>query len=192
MFTGLFEQCDDSLNFVRRIFVSVFRAVGVINNRVDENRDGLLRAVENQNLVGDEEIHHGRFQFVLRRTRNGRFHVVNKFVADKTNRATGETRQSRRGHRAKFFHHAFDHFKSVFHVAPDHKTFRHATVLKHLDVRAVLPDDRARIAADERVASDVFATFDGFKKKRFALTANFAVSREWRFEVGENAACDGN
>ena len=60
------------------------------------------------------------------------------------------------------------------------------------DVLAVLPDDRARIAADERVAPDVFAALDGFEEERFALPADFAVGRERRFQIGEDAARDGN
>ena len=53
-------------------------------------------------------------------------------------------------------------------------------------------DDRARIAADERVAAEMFAAFDGFEQKRFALAADFAVGRERRFNVGQQAARDGD
>ena len=53
----------------------------------------------------------------------------------------------------------------------DLKTFHHFPVFDDLDAVAVLPDDGARIAADERVAPDVFAALDGFKQERFALPA---------------------
>ena len=53
---------------------------------------------------------------------------------------------------------------------------------------AGLADDRARIAADERVTADVFAAFDRFEQKRFARAADFAIGRERRFDVGQQAA----
>ena len=56
VFARLFEQGDDAFNFARRIFVGVSRIVRVVQNRVDQNRDGLRHAVKNQQLVGDEEI----------------------------------------------------------------------------------------------------------------------------------------
>ena len=65
-------------------------------------------------------------------------------------------------------------------------------VLDHLDAVAGLLDDGARIAADERIAADVFAAFDRFEQERFARAADFAVGRERRFQIGQNAARDGN
>ena len=177
MFARLFEQRDDAVNFARRVFVGVGGAFRVVENGVDQNRDGLLRAVESQQLVGDEKIHHRRFQFILRRARHDGFDVVNEFVADEADRAAGEARQARHGHGAEFFHHALDHFEAVLHVAPDHEAFRDAAVFEHLDVLAVLPDDRARIAADERVAPDMFAAFDGFEEEGFALRRGFCGRR---------------
>jgi hypothetical protein len=38
----------------------------------------------------------------------------------------------------------------------------------------------------------MFAAFHGFEKKRFTLAANLAIGREWRFDIGKNAAGDGN
>ena len=64
MFAGLFEQRDEAVDFADRIFVGLGRAGGVVQNGVDQDGDGLGHAVENQQLVGDEEIHHRRFQFV--------------------------------------------------------------------------------------------------------------------------------
>jgi hypothetical protein len=55
-----------------------------------------------------------------------------------------------------------------------------------------LLDDRARIATDERIASEMLAAFDGFKKERFALAADFSVGRKRCFNVGQQAARDGN
>ncbi len=113
MFARLFEQRDEPLDFADGIFVGVGRAFRVVENGVDQNRDRLLHAVENQKLVGDEKIHHGRFQFVVRRARHDGFDVVDEFVADEADRAAGEARQSRHGHRAIFFHHALDDFEAV-------------------------------------------------------------------------------
>jgi len=59
-------------------------------------------------------------------------------------------------------------------------------------MRAVLPDHRARVAAHEGVAPEMFAAFDRFEEERLALAADFAVGRERRFQIGENAARDGN
>src|ERR1039458_5209494 len=116
----------------------------------------------------------------------------NKFVADEADGTAGEARQTRHAHRAIFFHHALDDFEAVLHVPADDGAFRNAAVLDHLDMLAVLPDDGARIAADERIAPDMFAALDGFKEKRFARAANFAVGRERRFQIGKDAARDGN
>ncbi len=38
----------------------------------------------------------------------------------------------------------------------------------------------------------MFAAFDGFKEERFTLAADFAIGRERRFDVGENARSHGN
>ena len=42
------------------------------------------------------------------------------------------------------------------------------------------------------LAGTVLATFDGLEEERFALPADFAIGRERRFDVGQNAAGDGN
>jgi len=57
---------------------------------------------------------------------------------------------------------------------------------------AGLPDDRARIATDERVAAEMLAPFDRLEQKRFALAANFTVGGERRFNVSQQAARDGD
>src|SRR5687768_9800417 len=58
------------------------------------------------------------------------------------------------------------------------------------DLAAVLANDRARIAADERVTAEMFAAFDRFKKERLALPANFQISGERRFEIREQTPRD--
>jgi hypothetical protein len=60
------------------------------------------------------------------------------------------------------------------------------------DAVAVLADDRARIAAHEGVASEVFAALDGFEEERFALAADLAIGGERGFEIGQQAAADGD
>ena len=49
-----------------------------------------------------------------------------------------------------------------------------------------------RPSHDELKTPDMFAALDGFKEKRFALPADFAIGGERRFQIGENAARDGN
>ena len=63
-------------------------------------------------------------------------------------------------------------------------------VFNKFDAIAGLADDGARIAADKRIAPQMFAAFDGFEQKRFALPANFVIGGERRFKVGQNAARD--
>ena len=90
----------------------------------------------------------------------------------------------------------FHDFEAVLHAVVASAGLRSAhgsellddlAVFEHLDAVAGLPDDRARIAADERIAPEVFAAFDRFEQKRFALPANFAVGRERRFKIGQQA-----
>ena len=63
---------------------------------------------------------------------------------------------------------------------------------QNLDVAVVLPDDRAGIATDEGITSEMFAAFDGFEQERFARAPDFAVGREGCFDIGEEPARDGN
>ena len=63
-------------------------------------------------------------------------------------------------------------------------------VLDDIDAPALLADDGAGIAADEGIAANVFAAFDGFEKKRLALPANLAIGGEGRFQIRQNPARD--
>ena len=72
------------------------------------------------------------------------------------------------------------------------KAFNDFAVFDDLDAVAGLLDDGARIAADERVAAQMFAAFDGLEQKGFALPADFPVGRQRRFNIGQQAARDGN
>ena len=162
MFARLFEQGYDPFDFARRVFVGVSRVFRVVQNRVDQDGDGLRHAVKNQQLVGDEKNHRGRAQFVPGRARHDRLDVMNEFVADEANRATGEPRQTGQRHGPVFFHHALDDDRpsnrdSILHdPIPDGrsrpsavKTFNDLAIFDDLDAVTGLPDDGARIAADE-------------------------------------------
>ena len=72
--------------------------------------------VEDEQLVGNEKIQHRRLQFVARRARHDRLDVVNEFVAEEPDGATGEPRQARHGHHAVFLHFAFDNFEAIADV----------------------------------------------------------------------------
>ena len=54
-------------------------------------------------------------------------------------------------------------------VPTNQTAFHHLSVFDDFDAVGGLFDDGARVAADERVAPDVFAALDGFKQERFAL-----------------------
>lgn len=72
------------------------------------------------------------------------------------------------------------------------KTFDNLPIFNDFDAIAGLLDDRARIATNERIAPEMLAAFDRFEQKRFARAADFSVGRKRRFDVGQQAACDGN
>ena len=135
---------------------------------------------------------------------------MDEFVADETDRAAGEARQAGHGHGAIAFHDALDDFEAVGDLvgrvtpcAPlggqrtarptfNLKFLHDLAVLDDLDAVGRLLDDGARIAADERVAPDVLAAFHGLEQERLALAADFAVGRERRLKIREDAARDGN
>jgi hypothetical protein len=50
-----------------------------------------------------------------------------------------------------------------------------------------LSDHCARVAADERISTEVLAAFDGFEKKCFSWSANFAIGGERSFDIREQA-----
>ena len=198
MFAGLFEQREQALDFFNRAFVGVGRAGAFVNRGIDQHGDGLCDAIEHEQLIRNDEIHRGRFEFIMRRARHGRLYVVNEFVTDETHRPARETRQPRQSDRAILLHHALDDFEAVLHAIlarlfarrGNAELLHDLAVLNDFNLAARLLDDRARIAADKRVASEMFAAFHGFKEERLALATDFAISRERRFDVGENAGGD--
>ena len=192
MFARLFQQRNDAVNLARGIFVGVLRRRRGVENRIDQDRDGLRDTVENQKLIGHEKIHHGRFQFIVQRPRHDGFDVVDEFIADETDRAAGEAWQPGQRDRAILFHDALDDFEAVLHALADDGGFHDLAVFDDLHAVAGLLDDRAGIAADERVAAQMFAALDGFKEEGFARAADFAIGRERRFDVREQPARDGN
>ena len=94
MFTRLFEQRNQPLDFTDGIFVGFDRACRVVEKCVDQNGDGLRHTIENEQLIGDEKNHRGRAQFILWRTRHNRLDIMNEFISDEANRAAGEPRQT--------------------------------------------------------------------------------------------------
>ena len=157
-------------------------------------------AIEDEQLVGNEENHRGRLQGVVRRSRHGRLYVVDELVADEPHGAAGETRQPGDRHGAIFLQHLLDQFEPVAHALPaigmrfarNRGLVHHPAILQHLNARADLADDRARIAPNERITAEMLASLDRFEKKRFALASDLAVGRQGGLEVGEQAARDGD
>ncbi len=166
-FQRLFEQRDEPIDFPGRVFVSLRRSDAVLDDRVDENGNRLRDAIENEQFIRDQEIHRGRAEFVVRRQRHDRFDVVNEFVADEAHGAASEAWQSRHSDGAEALQHALDDFESIAHailallvgLRRDGELLDHFAVLDEFDALARLLDDRARIAADERVAPQMFAAF---------------------------------
>ena len=60
MLAGLFEEGDQAFNFCGGVFVGFFRAGGIGKHGVDQNGECLRDAIEDEQLVGDEEIHDRR------------------------------------------------------------------------------------------------------------------------------------
>ena len=196
----MFEERDETFDLADGVFVGVSGAGGVVDHGVDQHGYGLRDAVEHEQLIRDDEIHRGRSEFVMRRARNNGFDIVDKFVTDETHRAASEARQPRQRDGPILLHNALDDFESVLHAIFTRlfarrwyaELLHHLAVLGDFNLAAGLLDDRTRIAADERIATEMFAAFHGLKEKRFALPTDFAIGRERRFDVSENARGDGD
>jgi hypothetical protein len=200
VFARLFEEGNQALNFADGLFVGFASAGLLVEYSVDQDGDRLRNAVENQEFVSDQKVHGRGPQIIVRRAGHDRLHVMDEFVTDETDSAAGETRQPGQGHRSIPFQHLFDHLKSVLHTlrairirfARDGKFLNHFAAFDQFYAVCVLTDHGAWIAANERITPEMLAAFDGLKEKRFALSADFAVSRQRRFEVREQAPSDGN
>ena len=103
MLAWLFEQRHQPFDFRDGILVDFSRIRRVVEKRVDQNGDGLRHAVENEQLIGDEENHRGRAQFVLGRARHNRLDIMNEFVSDEADRAAGEPWQTGQGNARDIF-----------------------------------------------------------------------------------------
>ena len=155
-------------------------------------------AVENQKLVCNQEIDDRRLQVVPGRARHDRFDVMYKFVADETDRPAGKARQSGQSDGLESPHDLLDHSQPVADgpgaigagAGLDSELFGDFAVLDDINVLALLADDGAGIAAHEGITANVFAAFDGFEKKGFALPANLAIGGERSFQIRQNPARD--
>ena len=200
IFAGLLQQGNDPSDFCDRIFIGFCRARVLIEDGVDQHGEGLRDTVENEQLVGDEKIHRRRAQLVLRRSWDDGFDVVNELVTDEANRAAGEPGQTGQGHASELFQQAFDDFEAVLDRrdalsgggARDQHVLHDASTFNDFDAIVELPNDCARVAADEGVTSQMLAALDRFEKKRFALAANFPIGRQGRFQVSQQTARDRN
>ena len=203
MLNRLLEQRDEAVDFAGGVFIRLGRAGGVLEHRVHQNGNGLGDAIEDEQLVGDEEVDHRGLQIVVRRTRHHRLDVMNEFVADETDRPAGEPRQA--GHRdgAILLHHALDRRQAVAQAGRGRRSagpgfclnaegLDDLAVLKHFDGLAHLPDDRARIAAHERVAPDMLAALDRLEQEGLARPTDLAIGRKRRFNVSQQPAGDGD
>jgi hypothetical protein len=102
-------------------------------------------------------------------------HVVNEFVADETDRAAREPRQAGATSLAdnRFstpFHHRepVAHLRFIFRIRVARSTVKDATdapVLEMHHLLAVLPNDRARIAAHKRITPQMLAALDRFEQE---------------------------
>ena len=113
VFGRLFEQRNQTVDLAHRLLVGFLRVGASIQNRADQDGDGLGHAVENQKLVRDQEIHHRRLQVVPGRARHDRFDVMYKFVADETDRPAGKARQTGQRHGLETPHDLFHHLQPV-------------------------------------------------------------------------------
>jgi hypothetical protein len=114
---GLFQQRNQPFDFANGILVGVRRAGAFLDDRVDHDGDGLGHAVKDEQFIGNEEIHHRRFQFVVRRARHHRLDVMDEFVTDEPDRPAGEARQPGSDTAPVLLHHALDHLQPVKGVA---------------------------------------------------------------------------
>ena len=173
VFQRLFEQREEAVNFSGGVLVGLGRRGGIVQDRVDQNRDGLLRAVEDEQLVGDEEIERGRAQLVLRRARDDGLDVVDELVADEAHRAAGEAREAGDVHGPVAREHALDDFEAVANALVarllagrgDGELLDDLAVRDDLDAVGGLLDDGARVAADEGVAAQMLTTLDGLEQE---------------------------
>ena len=113
MLGRLFEQGNEPFDLGHGVFVGLGGVRALFENGIYEDSKGLVDAVENEQFIGDEKVHHGRLQIIVGRARHDGFDVVNEFVADEADRAAGETRQRWQRDRAVFFHEALDDFEAV-------------------------------------------------------------------------------
>src|SRR5208282_5640829 len=126
--------------------------------------------------------------------------VMYKLVADETDRSAGEARQSGEGDGLEPPHDLFHDLQAVpdgfgaidAGAGLDGELRGDFAVLDDLDAPALLSDDGAGIAADKGITANVFAAFDGFEKKGFALPANLAIGGERRFQIRQNPARNGD
>jgi hypothetical protein len=72
------------------------------------------------------------------------------------------------------------------------ETFHHLPVFDDFHLRPGLLDYGPGVAADEGVAAEVLAAFDGLEEEGFAAAADFAVGGKRRLEVGQQAARYGD
>ena len=197
VFTRLFEQRHEALNFRDGIFVGFFGTGGILKHGVDQDGESLGDSIEDQQLVGDQKIKDGRLQFILRDSRHNGFDIVDEFVANKANRATGEAGQTRHIYRAILIHDPFHDFQAI---AQDFwagvrslaigcsrrgnlKRLYYLAIFQDLNLTSCLPNDRAGIATNKRVSSEMFAAFDRFEQERFTRPADFAIGRKRRFNI---------
>src|ERR1700677_1400437 len=192
MLEGLLQQGDDALDFADGIFVGVLGAGRAIENCGDEGGDGLGGAVEDEQFIGDEEIHDRRLQVVARRSGDDRLDVVNKLVTDESDGAAPETGQAGGRGRPIAAHDLFPPRQAVPDPGSDGETFDGFAVFEDVHAVGGLFDDGAGIASDEGVTANMLAAFDGLEEEGFARAADFSIDRERSLQVGQNAAGDGN
>src|SRR6266481_3633619 len=153
MLGGLFEQRDEPVNFASGVFVSLIRIGGIVQHSVYENGKGLRYAIKDEQLVGDKKIHYRGLDVITRRSCRDRLNVMNEFVSDEADCATGKSRQSFDRHGAILLHHLFHYFQTVSDAPgpvgsrADRESFGHSSILENFDGAAVLANDRTRVTS---------------------------------------------
>lgn len=165
---------------------------------MDDHRQRLGHAVEDEHLVGDEEIQRGGAQLVLGGTRDHGLDVVDELVADEAHRPAGEAGHAGDGDGNEPREHRLDHGKAVAddllagrtRMRGDPVGVDHPTLFDDFHPVGGLADHRPRPAAHERVPAQVLAALDRLEEERFALTPQLLVGGQGGFEVREQAAGD--
>ena len=191
MFAGLLEQRDEPFDFSHRIFVGLGRAGCILDHGIDQDRDAsgrrgrksAVRSAIRKYIAGVPSSS-------TRRTRHDRLDVVDELVADEPDGAPVNRGRPGTGTGRNFFMtRSTTSNPSRTRVAmliragaagaATVELLRPTLPFSRTATRSpVLADNGARVASDERIASEVFAAFDRFEEKGLARARGFSGRRK--------------